>query len=114
MVNDLLIIGNKLVPNTIQRANYGMGSVMQVDRQGGYYYSASVRSEIPITRVAFVFLPSGTYSFNVGTRSYGGSGQFHNGIVTFELTQFENGNLASVGDYQLVNIPKQVQTLATE
>jgi hypothetical protein len=107
LVNDHLIIGNKTIPNTEKRINYGLGdNLWDVDTSGGFYYSSGLSLSVPIMRVTFVYLAPGIYTFNVGTRSAYSNGLFRQGIVTFELTQFENGSLTSVGGYNLVSVPR--------
>lgn len=106
MVNDHIILGNKLVPNTAQRVNYGLGSTIDgVDSFGGQCYEQGGPDPmVPFTRVAHVYLPPGTYTFNVGTRSLHNTGSTVNGFVTFEITQYENQSLESIGEFTFSNL----------
>ncbi|CAF4399318.1 unnamed protein product [Rotaria socialis] len=107
IINDYLILANKLVPNTVQRVNYGLGLALNdVDTIGGIYFATNQYYSItPITRIAHVYLPAGTYIFGVGTRNDRNTGEIRGGIVTYESTQFENDRLQQVGDYKLAIFP---------
>lgn len=107
MVNGYLIIGDKTVPNTPARVNYGLGShINDVDAIGGHY-GAGYGTRMHVTRVAYIFLPAGTWTFNVGTRSVIGenTGVIHRSMVTYELTQFQDPNLAKIGGLLLAQFP---------
>ncbi|CAF4553826.1 unnamed protein product [Rotaria socialis] len=107
LVNGNLVIGNKVVPNNEKRVNFGLGSdIWAVDITGGYFYSANLPLGMPITRVSFIYLSPGTYRFDVGTRCAYNKVSFGNAIVTFELTQFEDEHLQSIGSYHLLSIPQ--------
>ncbi|CAF1408757.1 unnamed protein product, partial [Didymodactylos carnosus] len=106
IVDDYLIMHNSLLPNTDQRL--GMLSATdsyQTDRIGGYYhFGGSINSFEFVTRMAMVYLPPGTYTFNVGVRSSSASGLLGGGMVTYELTQFDYDQ--DLGDLKLATFPK--------
>ena len=97
MVNDYLIVANRLIPNTNERST-GMDSIGGLDYLNGVGFSAIV-----ITRVAMIYLPPGTYTLNVGVRSNLGTGHLLNGMVTYELIQF--GVDQDLGDLKLATFP---------
>lgn len=104
MVNDNLIIGDKILPNTAHRVNFGIGNDLQaVDTNAGMYHSQVGGIMMLITREAFVYLPPGTWSFNVGVRSMQSQGWVRGGVVTYELTELINEN---VGGMTLADLPK--------
>lgn len=106
MVNNSLILANTLVPNTAARVQYGISSNIQiVDRVGGDYYVNTGNIQSMITRMAFVYLPAGTYTFDVGVRCEAGIVSNVGGFVNYELTQFENEDLQQVGAYVMATIP---------
>ena len=108
MVNGYLIIADKILPNTAARVNYGLGNTLyDVDAIGGHY-GAGYPTRMHVTRVAHVLLSPGTWTFNVGTRSVVGekTGIIHRSMVTYELTQFQDPNLASVGGLSMAQFPK--------
>ncbi|CAF0871302.1 unnamed protein product [Didymodactylos carnosus] len=105
VVNDYLIIGNKVVPNSAARINYGLGtSIFAVDILNGYYQVDSdvIGIVMPVTRVAYVYLAPGIYSFNVGVRSFQSHGNVDGATVTYELTQSPNANEKTIGTFPLV------------
>ncbi|CAF0941453.1 unnamed protein product [Didymodactylos carnosus] len=112
MVNDYLIIGSRLLPNANQRATMGLGTGrFQTDSIGGYSYVGSlISSRFIVSRTAMVCLPPGTYIFNVGVRADEGSDRVAGGMVTYELTQFEND--VDLGDLKLAAFPKQTRSTA--
>ncbi len=108
MVNEYLIIADKILPNTAARVTYGLGrSMYEVDAIGGHY-GAGYGTRMHVTRIAHVLLPPGTWTFNVGTRSVVGenTGIIHRSMVTYELTQFEDPNLQAVGGLSIAQFPK--------
>ncbi|CAF3225171.1 unnamed protein product, partial [Rotaria sp. Silwood2] len=87
MVNDYLIIGDKILPNTAERVSFGMGNDLQaVDTNGGIYYSQVPGIMMFVSRTAVVYLPPGTWTFNIGLRCNANVGILRGGIVTYELT----------------------------
>ncbi|CAF1335479.1 unnamed protein product [Adineta steineri] len=102
MVNDHLIIGNKILPNTGDRVNYG---ISDVDEKNGYFsvgYLHQVWIATPMTKSAQVYLSPGIYSFNVGAKALNHNGYIYGSTVTYELLQFENGNLQTIGGFLLI------------
>ncbi|CAF2680099.1 unnamed protein product [Rotaria sp. Silwood2] len=95
MVNDYLIIGNSLVRNNNKQV-HGDGGVA--------YVQHTATASITVTRIAMVFLPPGTYTFNIGVRAEMASGSVARGIVMYELTQFVDNN-DDLGDYKLAILP---------
>jgi hypothetical protein len=80
LVNDRIISGNQLKPNSNDK-----------DQLGGYYWYVGMgHSGVFVSRMALVYLSPGTYSFNVGVISDFPSLQLLYGIVHYELTQFED------------------------
>lgn len=103
LVNDYIIIGNKLVPNTAQRVDYGIGNnLYEIDIMGGYIISENVVGAV--TRVAVVYLRPGVYSFNVGVRAHHNKGSLLRSMVTYELIQYEDEEMKRVGNYNLTSI----------
>lgn len=105
MVNDYLIIGNRLFPNTDQRWTMIPGSNdFLPDGYGGHSYGGIAQHSTQ-TRIAMVYLAPGTYTFNVGVRPRNSYTDVTMGFVTYELTQFDNSN-QDLGDFQLTTIPQ--------
>ncbi|CAF1006456.1 unnamed protein product [Adineta steineri] len=105
MVNDYLIIGNKVVPNTAARINYSLGiSIDIVDMSNGFQQvdSGVIGIMLPLTRVAYVYLAPGVYSFNVGARSFRSRGVIDGATVTYELTQSQDANENTIGAFPLI------------
>jgi hypothetical protein len=104
-----LILGTKVVPNTAARLNYGLGTNLEViDGKNGYTFTGLAASLIiPISKIAHVYLPPGTYSFNVGARTAHVQANCWSSTVTYELIQFENSQLTDLGNYPLITtLPK--------
>ncbi|CAF3784356.1 unnamed protein product [Rotaria sp. Silwood1] len=104
MVNGYLIISNKAVPNTQERVNYGLGdTILIVDTKNGFYQAdTTIGILMPITRIAYIYVAPGVYSFNVGARVESGRGRVYDSTVTYELMQSEDADEASLGDFPLV------------
>lgn len=104
MVNDYLIIGDRLFPNTVQRLAMAWNTPgFMPDGYGGYIAGGNPQHD-PITRIAMVYLPPGTYTFNVGVRAVTEGTGVAGGLVTYELTQFDHNN-TDLGDFQLATLP---------
>lgn len=104
MVNDYLIIGNRLLPNTNQRLTMGLGSDDYIpDGYGGFCFGGTGQHSFE-TRIAMVYLPPGTYTFNVGVRAKSSYTNVVASFVTYELTQFDNNN-QDLGDLKLATFP---------
>jgi len=100
-----LIIGNKTIPNTSARVSYASsGSVLEIDNRNGFYQidTAGVGVLTPMTRIAYIYLPEGVYSFNVGTRVRNNNGYVYDGTVIYELIQSEDSSETAMGEFQLV------------
>jgi hypothetical protein len=67
MVNDYLILGNTVRPNL--NVSDALGKL-----GGAAYHVSPGDAVMSITRVAIIYLPTGTYTFNVGVKSLGGLG----------------------------------------
>lgn len=110
LVNNYLIIGNKTIPNTSARASYASdGSVLEIDNLNGFYQvnSGGVGILTPLTRIAYVYLPPGIYSFNVGSRSRGNIAMVYDGTVIYELLQSGYDLEGTLGEFQLItDLPK--------
>ncbi|CAF2189513.1 unnamed protein product [Rotaria magnacalcarata] len=105
MVNGYLIIGDKILPNTVQRINFGLGNDLQaVDTNGGLFYSQVPGIMMFISRTALVYLPPGTWAFSIGARSGLSYGTVRGGIATYKLTELENEDL---GDLALARFPNK-------
>jgi len=104
MVNDHLILGTKVLPNTSSRINYNLGTTIdEVDRINGYYnIASSIAIALPITKIVQVYLPPGIYSFNVGIRVAQAGGYVAGSTVTYELMQFEHFDQAVIGGFPLI------------
>jgi hypothetical protein len=103
LVNNYLIIENETIPNTAARASYASsGSVLEIDNKNGFYQiDTGVGVLTPLTRIAYVYLPEGVYSFNVGTRARTNNGYVYDATVTYELIQSLDASETSIGDFQL-------------
>jgi len=78
LVNNYVIINNKLISNTLEALKGNEG-------KGGFLYSGGgVTYEIvsPLTRIVSIYLPAGTYTFNVGVKSQHNRGKFESGTET--------------------------------
>lgn len=105
MVNDLLIIGNKTIPNTSARLSYtSTGNILEIDNMNGFYQVDTTRVSvlIPITRIAYIYLAPGVYSFNIGARTRCNTGYVYDGTVTYELIQSSYPFETSLGQFQLI------------
>ncbi|CAF0980646.1 unnamed protein product [Rotaria sordida] len=104
MVNDHLIILNRLLPNTDQRLDMFVtgASRVEIDSIGGRLSANS--GLVLAARTAMIYLPAGTYIFNVGVRSEYELGRLFGGIVTYELSQFDSEN-QDLGDLKLATFP---------
>lgn len=103
LVNDYVIINGKLVSNTIE-------ALKGYEGQGGFLYSGGgVTYEIvsPLTRIVNIYLPAGTYTFNVGVRSHYSRGKLESGMITYEMTQFHNSRLQQIGGLNIATFPIQ-------
>ncbi|CAF1501391.1 unnamed protein product [Didymodactylos carnosus] len=106
VVNGNLIIGNKVIPNTVNRGHLVPTLTYQqresnadIDRHGGHYYFESATAQqvyvqTGCTRIALVYLAPGTLTFNVGIRSSIRPGTIGYSVLMFEATQIDpNANI---------------------
>ncbi|CAF3820932.1 unnamed protein product [Rotaria sp. Silwood1] len=110
LVNDYLIIGDRLLPNTKQRFTMSLGTGQdETDLIGdGFYNGGQGDTGILANRVALVYLPRGTYTFNVGVSSSNQPGNLKRGFVTYELTQFDNSSEnQDLGGLKLATFPSK-------
>ncbi|CAF0836968.1 unnamed protein product [Adineta steineri] len=100
IVNDHVVVGDTLIPNTADTMNN------RLQASGGYFVSNSqnVAIVVPFTRISYVYLQPGTYTFNVGMRCFKGLSKFEVGMVTYELIQYKNSSLRKIGGLRLNTI----------
>ncbi|CAF1506293.1 unnamed protein product [Rotaria magnacalcarata] len=105
MFNDHLIIDKYVLPKNEQRASRGLRSNRHlIDTFGGFYYNTVPYFGCMILkRIAMVYLPPGTYTFNVSVRSDVATGLVRGGTVLYELTQIE-APLKNVGSFNIAYV----------
>ena len=94
MIDDWILIGNKLLPNTATRLAYAFtlgDSLSVVDAHGASYLrsSDSTGTYYTCSKYELVYLPPGLHVIEAAVRTEQPSLLVHAGTLTVELTQYE-------------------------
>lgn len=94
VVDDWILIGNKLLPNTGTRLAYGFtlgDSLTVIDAHGASYLrsSDSPGTYYTCSKYELVYLPPGLHVIEAAVRTEHPSLLVHSGTLTVELTQYE-------------------------
>jgi hypothetical protein len=91
LVNDRLIIGDKIIPNVPNSV-----TAKDISESGGYFYtSGSDFLHVIASKFALVNLAPGKYKFDVGVRTTDTTATLRHGIVTVEMMEY--GKDANIG-----------------
>ncbi len=86
LVNNRLIIGDRLVPNTPD-----IDKDEDISASGGYFYTNSLESSHVIaSKFAFVYVAPGIYKFDIGVRTTDKSATIRHGILIVERTEYDD------------------------
>lgn len=96
MIDDYILIGNRLLPNTKNRDTYDStlgNSLTEVDAHGASFMRNGDSSGNYYTCPKFevVYLPAGLHVIEVVARTDHPALFIHTGILTVELTQYQDG-----------------------
>lgn len=94
MIDDLILIDNKLLPNTDDRYAYvpNLGNnPMEIDAHGASFMrsSDSVGTYYTCSKFELVYLPAGLHTIEAAVRTDHPSILVHTGTLTVELTQYD-------------------------